>query len=151
MKVSALKPAILALLLTYPVEHNITKPEPEQPTHTHRRPDLSTFFSTLELIDTSNTNNSHAVPTPGDLAAAFRSLADAYHMMRQEGGSELLETLMERLYETAERPPREVKGVSDEFLAGEWNTLWVYKQLARRMERYTSRLRDMEDFAVLER
>jgi hypothetical protein len=67
------------------------------------------------------------VPTPGDLAAAFRSLADAYNMMRQEGGSELLETLMERLYETAERPPREVKGVSDEFLAGEWNTYWAYE------------------------
>ena len=40
-------------------------------------------------------------------------------MMRQEGGSELLETLMERLYENAEAPPREVEGVSDEFLAGE--------------------------------
>ncbi len=113
-----------ALPLTSLVEHNITPPQPDQPTHTHRRPDLSTFFSTLELIDTTNTSNSHAVPTPGDLSAAFRTLADAYNMMRQEGGSELLEALMERLYETAETPPREVKGVSDEFLAGEWNKLW---------------------------
>lgn len=47
-------------------------------------------------------------------------------MMRREGGGELLETLMVRLYEIAERPPREVKGVSDEFLAGEWDTRWAY-------------------------
>lgn len=103
------------------VEHNIPPPPPIGQTPLHRaprRPDLSTFFSTLELVDTTNTTNTHAVPTPGDLSAAFRSLADAYGVMRQDGGSDLLEDLMGILGMEAERPPREVKGVSDDFLAG---------------------------------
>ena len=104
------------------VEHGIPEHEAnDAPPHSHRRPDLSTFFSTFELIDTSNTTNSNAIPTPGDLSAAFRSLAEAYDMMRQEGGSELLDILAERLYENAEAPPREVQGVNDEFLAGQWH------------------------------
>ncbi|MCJ1484802.1 hypothetical protein MMC06_004975 [Schaereria dolodes] len=112
-------------MATYEVEHNIPDPAPISTTTRPRRPDLSTFFSTLELVDTSNTENQHAVPIPGDISAAFRTLADAFERMRQDGGSEqqggensgLLERLVETLNSEAEMPPREVKGVGDEFLA----------------------------------
>ncbi|MCJ1406255.1 hypothetical protein MMC19_000320 [Ptychographa xylographoides] len=108
-------------MATYEVEHNITHPTPSS-THRPRRPDLSTFFSTLELVDTSNTENVHAVPIPGDISAAFRMLADAFERMRQDAGDgadngDLLENLVETLLGEADAPPKEVKGVSDEFLA----------------------------------
>ncbi len=52
----------------------------------------------------------------------FRLLADAFARMAQDSGEgaqniELLEGLRETLLREAEMPPREVKGVSDEFLA----------------------------------
>lgn len=108
------------------VEHNIAKEqEQEQP---RRRPDLSTFFSTLDLVDTSGTRrpqNAHSLPLPQDVSAAFRTLANAFEMMRggnsqEEGGSneQLIETLVQSLMDSAEHPPSEVKGVSDEFLEG---------------------------------
>ena len=55
----------------------------------------------------------------------FRTLADAFERMRQDAGEgarnvDLLENLVEMLLGEAEMPPREVKGVSDEFLAGMW-------------------------------
>ena len=103
------------------MEHNI-KPSPTSNPRPNR-PDLSTFFSTLELVDTSHTENAHAVPIPGDISAVFRLLADAFERMAQDSGEgarnvELLEGLRETLLREAEMPPREVKGVSDEFLAG---------------------------------
>lgn len=115
------------LILCKLVEHNITT-APTDPTSRPRRPDLSTFFSTLELVDTSNTQNSNAVPVPGDVSAAFRTLAGAFERMRQDNGGGdgengsyggFLEQLIQELLEDADLPPREVKGVSDEFLAGE--------------------------------
>jgi hypothetical protein len=111
------------ILLTIPVEHNVEKKEPEQP---RRRPDLSTFFSTLELVDTSGTRqpqNIHSLPLPQDISAAFRNLANAFEMMRSRSGTaqeqshgELLEQLVQTLMDSAEHPPTEVKGVSDEFI-----------------------------------
>ncbi|MCJ1362697.1 hypothetical protein MMC16_001803 [Acarospora aff. strigata] len=110
-------------MATYEVEHNIPDVQTTSTTrHPPRRPDLSTFFSTLELVDTSGEhrahNNTHAVPIPGDISAAFRTLADAFERMRQDGGGEndLLQSLVESLMADAERPPREVQGVPDTFL-----------------------------------
>lgn len=62
------------------------------------------------------------MPIPGDISAAFRTLADAFERMRQDGGgeSELLNSLVESLMADAEMPPREVKGVPDSFLDGRW-------------------------------
>lgn len=108
------------------VEHNIKAPAPSNG-HPPRRPDLSTFFSTLDLVDTSGSRqpqNAHSLPLPRDISAAFRNLANAFEMMRggHEGASagdghdELLETLVQSLMQNAEQPPTEVEGVSDEFI-----------------------------------
>jgi len=62
------------------------------------------------------------VPIPGDISAAFRTLADAFERMRQDNGGDengLLQSLVESLMGDAERPPREVQGVPDSFLDGE--------------------------------
>ena len=141
LNMEALSPLILSIILSRHllVEHSIpanstTNPETTRPP---RRPDLSTFFSTLELVDTSSTNNEHALPIPGDVSAAFRTLADAFERMRQDqeggertghgqgqggggvGGGMLLEEMVQQLLGEAEMPPKKVQGVSDEFMAGE--------------------------------
>lgn len=117
----------------FQVEHSIPAPPPPSattPQRAPRRPDLSTFFSTLELVDTSGEhrshNNSHAVPVPGDISAAFRTLADAFERMRQDNGGDengLLQSLVESLMGDAESPPREVQGVPDSFLDGECDSV----------------------------
>ncbi|MCJ1416532.1 hypothetical protein MMC32_002870 [Xylographa parallela] len=117
----------------YTVEHNVKPASPsDQPP---RRPDFSTFFSTLELVDTSHTNNVHSTPIPGDISSVFRMLAEGYERMRQDqdlngathlhgddheidsGHSRFLEALIQTLLSEADTPPKEVNGVSDEFLA----------------------------------
>jgi len=114
------------------VEHNIpTEEKAQQP---QRRPDLSTFFSTLELVDTSDPqshHNVHAVPQPENMAATFRLLANAFEMMRGraaddneqqhpsatgEGGGDLLADMIETLRQNADDPPTELKGVPNSFL-----------------------------------
>ena len=52
------------------------------------------------------------------MSAVYRTLADAFERMLQDNGGGLLEGLVDVLRADAEMPPREVKGVSDEFLAG---------------------------------
>ncbi|QIX01790.1 hypothetical protein AMS68_007307 [Peltaster fructicola] len=109
----------------YEVEHNIdTKKTAEQ---THRRPDLSTFFSALEYVDTTGSRqpqNAHSVPLPSEIGAPFTLLANAFNTMRREHGSpddsshnELMDRLIETLMTTAEHPPTTLQGVSDEFIA----------------------------------
>ncbi|KAK0249296.1 hypothetical protein LTS09_015558 [Friedmanniomyces endolithicus] len=108
---------------SYEVEHNVPAEQKEQP---RRRPDLSTFFGTLDLVDTSGSRqpqNAHSVPLPRDVSAAYRNLANAFDMMRggggtatEEGHEGLLEQLVESLMQSAEHPPAEVQGVSDEFI-----------------------------------
>lgn len=61
---------------------------------------------------------------PRDISAAFRNLANAFEMMR--GGEpvdssagvhdDLLGQLVASLIDSAEHPPAEVEGVSDEFI-----------------------------------
>ena len=104
------------------VEHNIPNPRdtPAQP-HAPRLPDLSSFFSALDQIDTRNVSNSNAVPTPVSVAAPFRMLADALSILEREldNGSNLLEQMRQQLMGDAEMPPREVNGVGQDFLDGE--------------------------------
>lgn len=108
----------------YEVEHGIK--EEEKPTHS-RIPDLSTFFSTLRQVDSSGEEtphyNAHATPTPDQVAATFRLLANAYQIVEQEhrgaagGGEEaLVHTMIEILMRNADDPPTEVKGVPDSFI-----------------------------------
>ncbi|KAH7135491.1 hypothetical protein B0J11DRAFT_160857 [Dendryphion nanum] len=112
----------------YEVEHNISTKDdrPEQP---HRRPDLSTFFSTLDLVDTSNPDthhNVHATPQPENMAAAFRLLANAFELMggrapdRQDttegSDNDLLADMINILRENADNPPNELPGVPDSFI-----------------------------------
>ncbi|PYI11347.1 hypothetical protein BO78DRAFT_358920 [Aspergillus sclerotiicarbonarius CBS 121057] len=127
---------------TYEVEHNTTDPSSTTTNnnaanpHRRRRPDLSTFFSTLSQIspeDAQSRTRPHAVPVPGDVSAAFYSLAEALEVMRRDGAAppppsgdgegigngsgdeDLLAQMISSLLHTAEMPPREVEGVSEEF------------------------------------
>ncbi|PZD43218.1 hypothetical protein A1F97_03023 [Pyrenophora tritici-repentis] len=106
----------------YEVEHNIKDEQPQQPA---RRPDLSTFFSQLELVDTSDPSahtNPNALPQPENMAAAFRLLANAFETMRgrpsddSNGDGDLLANMIQVLRENADDPPTELKGVPDSFL-----------------------------------
>ena len=76
----------------------------------------------------------HSTPIPGDISSVFRMLAEGYERMRQDqdphahiqsddqdshsGHSRFLEGLIQTLLNEADTPPKEVNGVSDEFLAG---------------------------------
>ena len=110
----------MELLLTTAAEHARDEQRPDN-SHPPRRPDLSTFFSTLSEITPeapSSRTREHAVPVPGDVSAAFRSLAEAFGVMRHDGeGGELLDNMIESLMDTAEMPPKEVEGVDEEYIA----------------------------------
>lgn len=102
------------------VEHNVPKPSTTEPSHPPRRPDLSTFFSTLEHVDTSDVSNGNALPVPGDVSAAYRTLAEAFERMRPYRSEEgPLDGMIELLVANSQAPPKEVKGVSQGFLDGE--------------------------------
>lgn len=107
------------------VEHNISdKKKSDAP---RPRVDMSTFFATLDLVDTSGARqpqNEHALPLPEDVSAAFRTLGNAYAMMMGGSGdassgtaNELLQRMQEEMIDASENPPRQVNGVPDEFLA----------------------------------
>ncbi|KAI9845082.1 MAG: hypothetical protein M1837_005086 [Sclerophora amabilis] len=77
-------------MATYEVEHNIPSPRTNtsgsaQPPPAPRRPDLSTFFTAVSAVDTSTTQNTHAVPTPAEVSVAYRMLASAFEVMRRDG------------------------------------------------------------------
>lgn len=120
-----LKPAPL-------VEHSV----PQKPSHS-RRPDLSTFYALLSEISPQSPTADQprhrpgAVPVPGDISAAFRSLAEAFDLMRREheggtpttdadphgGDDDLISTMISNLLQNAEAPPPDVEGVSEEWCA----------------------------------
>ncbi len=118
----------------YEEEHNISRSA--HPTAHLRRPDLSSFFSALELVDTQGTssrphNNSHAEANPGDIASVIRQLANAYQVMlgETEGvasdgeglqpiDNPLLSDMINSLRQEADDPPRQLHGVPDSFLDG---------------------------------
>lgn len=111
------------------VEHNIPTTRDDKPAHAPRRPDLGTFFSTLELVDTSDAqehHNVHAQPQPENVAAVHRVLANAFAMMRgrtpddqgntEADGDDLLANMIEALQQSADNPPAELAGVPNSFL-----------------------------------
>ncbi|KAF2830820.1 hypothetical protein CC86DRAFT_391638 [Ophiobolus disseminans] len=110
----------------YEVEHNISDKDDKSQQPPPRRPDLSSFFSQLELVDTSDPQthtNANAVPQPENMSAAFRLLANAFELMRgrpaeEERGEDpdLLANMIELLRQSADDPPTELKGVPDSFL-----------------------------------
>lgn len=118
--------------LTLPLaEHNTTDPSAATQNTRRRRPDLSTFFATLSEITAGPDHRPHAVPVPGDVSAAFYSLAEALEVMRRDGGNppaqdgednanseDLLTRMIQTLLSEADTPPREVEGVSEEFCDG---------------------------------
>ncbi|KAG9187480.1 hypothetical protein G6011_05351 [Alternaria panax] len=108
----------------YEVEHNIPA-EDDKSRQPSRRPDLSTFFSQLELVDTSDPHahtNANALPQPENMTAAFRLLANAFETMRGRPADEnnqhedLLANMIEVLRANADDPPTELKGVPNSFL-----------------------------------
>ena len=118
-------------MTSYATEHARSRtPSPSRDQGPPRRPDLSTFFTTLSEISTQPDRvREHAVPVPGDVSAAYRSLAEAFEVMRRDidrqgpsegeggGDGELLQGMIEALLGAAERPPREVEGVDEEYIA----------------------------------
>lgn len=70
-------------------------------------------------MDNSNVSNEHSVPIPSDVSAAFRTLGEAFQRMRMyRSGEGPLDGMIESLFEEADAPPKEVKGVSQGFLDG---------------------------------
>ncbi|KAJ5899452.1 hypothetical protein N7495_004196 [Penicillium taxi] len=111
----------------YEIEHNTTEPSAASQPGRRRRPDLSTFFATLSEITPGPDSRPHAVPVPGDVSAAFFSLAEALEVMRREApegtategttqdSEGLLTQMIQTLLSEADTPPRQVEGVSEEF------------------------------------
>lgn len=100
-----------------------------------RRPDLSTFFATLSEITPGPDHRPHAIPPPGDVSAAFYSLAEAFEVMRRdaanlaeqaredgEDAEDLLTRMIQTLLHDADMPPREVEGVTEEFCDSKTST-----------------------------
>ncbi|KAI1932583.1 hypothetical protein LOZ65_000572 [Ophidiomyces ophidiicola] len=133
-------------MASYEVEHSTANTNEQQHHRPRpRRPDLSSFFATLnEITPTPSESRArpYAVPVPGDVSAAFRSLAEALDVMRREsesggeallpvydgripeglglGGEEatdggLVAEMIRLLLQGAEEPPMEVQGVSESF------------------------------------
>lgn len=95
------------------MEHNIPPPSTPQ----HRRPDFSSFFAHLSLIDTSSVSNRHALPLPSDISAANRVAAEGYALMLS-GDPELRERILAVLLQGIEQPGKEVKGVGEDWCDG---------------------------------
>lgn len=88
---------------------------------------MSSFFNQLSQIEIpagdtpeSTHNNSHAVPTPGEVAATERLLHDQFAALLPtaptEENSELLESLMRFVEEQIEHPPEKPAGVPQSYL-----------------------------------
>ncbi|CAK7566428.1 MAG: hypothetical protein SEPTF4163_004373 [Sporothrix epigloea] len=115
----------------YEVEHNITA---SSALRRRRQIDMSTFTAHLNNVSTANSasaadritnaadnhNNPHATPTPVDVAAVFRLLQDQMLTLLPDSPNtanrELLEQLVGQLEQQIADPPREISGVSQEYL-----------------------------------
>ncbi|KAK3995808.1 hypothetical protein QBC44DRAFT_319464 [Cladorrhinum sp. PSN332] len=104
----------------YEVEHNI-KPS-SAPSTRHRRVDMSTFTAHLSntLPTEPNHQNPHAIANPTDISALFRLLQDQFGTLAADAPTQdnrsFLESLINDLEEDILHPPREMEGVSQEFL-----------------------------------
>lgn len=107
----------------YEVEHGIKEANPPR---RRRQIDMSSFSSQLHQLsdDTSSPNaqrhNPHAVPTPVEMAGLFRLVQDQLSTLAQDApdatNREFLQSLFDGLEGDILNPPREVAGVSQEFL-----------------------------------
>lgn len=113
------------MLIHSSAEHARDEPRNNNDGHP-RRPDMSSIYALISEITPERPEQrarEHAVPVPGDVSAAFRHLAEAFQTMQREndnsteGGSDVLQNMIENLLATAERPPTEVKGVDEEYIA----------------------------------
>ncbi|KAL6249137.1 hypothetical protein RBB50_004200 [Rhinocladiella similis] len=106
-------------MASYETEHATDSASQEQTQP--RRPDMSSFLSHLsEVRPPDDRHRPDAVPVPGDVSALFRSLAEAFQTMQRDNDnadSDLLTNLIDTLMSSAEHPPREVKGVDEEYIA----------------------------------
>ncbi|GAB1315783.1 hypothetical protein MFIFM68171_05993 [Madurella fahalii] len=114
----------------YEVEHNI-KPTPST-SRRRRQIDMSTFTAHLHTISpesstspdrpSSHHNNPHAVPSPTDTSALFRLIQDQMGTLATTAPTESNRTFLQSLVEALEldvaRPPRQIEGVSQEYLDG---------------------------------
>ncbi|AEO58857.1 hypothetical protein MYCTH_2306528 [Thermothelomyces thermophilus ATCC 42464] len=124
----------------YEVEHNI-KPAATAPRR-RRQIDMSTFNAHLHnlLPDSSSSasqtaqagdrqeqqhprhHNPHAVPNPSDTSALFRLIQDQMGTLATTAPTEsnraFLQSLVEALELDVAHPPRQIEGVSQEFLDG---------------------------------
>lgn len=84
---------------------------------------MSSLYSLISEITPAQPEQrarEHAVPVPGDVSAAFRSLAEAFQVMQRDqdnANSDFLQELISSLLLTAEMPPTEIKGVDEEYIA----------------------------------
>lgn len=84
---------------------------------------MSSLLSLLAEITPDrpeNRSREGAVPVPGDVSAAFRSLAEVFQVMQRDNDnadSDLLDNMIQTLMTSAEQPPTEVKGVDEEYIA----------------------------------
>ncbi|KAL2262738.1 hypothetical protein VTK26DRAFT_276 [Humicola hyalothermophila] len=114
----------------YEVEHNI---KPTTAPRRRRQIDMSTFNAHLHNIspETSSTaapsdshrhHNPHAVPNPADASALFRLIQDQMGTLAStaptEANRSFLASLVEALEADVARPPREMEGVTQEFVDG---------------------------------
>lgn len=88
---------------------------------------MSTFTSHLDNINpesssSSSHNNPHATANPVDLAAVYRLLQDQMGTLATTAPSaenrNFLESLVDSLQEDVMHPPKQIEGVSQEFLDG---------------------------------
>jgi hypothetical protein len=102
------------------VEHGINLDEKKRKS---RRPDMSTFFTKISEIDTSDkpTNNIHATASPVDLRETYLLAADGLQQIMasavNEGHSDFLEEMIENLHSSAEKA-EPIKGVSQNYIDG---------------------------------
>jgi len=110
-------------MASYEVEHGVNFSA--QAKGTKRRPDMSTFFSKLSEINTADESsrphhNVHATPTPVDISATYRLLADSYYQIRSDTTNadhqRFLDQRIAELETLADQPPEKIEGVQQSFL-----------------------------------
>jgi hypothetical protein len=79
---------------------------------------MDTFYSSYEQIDTSNVQNSNALPIPADVAASYRLLGEGMQaLMADNPNRDFVENILDEIRHFVDTPPTKPKGVPDEFIA----------------------------------
>ncbi|CAG8956509.1 hypothetical protein HYFRA_00003896 [Hymenoscyphus fraxineus] len=98
----------------YEVEHNIKPSGTPKP---NIRPDMSSLFALLSEIQSTNP---HSLPTPADILASERLVADQLnqHLLNASSPTQtaFLESLLQEISQTMESPPEKIQGVPQSYL-----------------------------------